>query len=817
MQKVPNLNSEKNSQSSKKEKFDFVQAKAQFICKYPLQIVVAFLIATALLIPVAARLKLHANFLDLLPPKHPSIVNLKELMSHVGGTSFLIAIIESPDEQTSVDATNKFSQRAAAFKQVEYVDNRTNIPEFENRKLLFLKLDSVSKLKKEVDDLVGFYRRKNNPFYLDLLDEKAPTIDTNSFELEEKVSKIGGFSAKEKDSYMQVVLLKPKHPVSDFTRTKQLFEETAQAFAEIKKEFKHPVTLGLTGPYRTRYEEYKTITNDLQRTGLVATFLLILINVVAFRNFRSIIYAYLPLAMGTVWIWAFTEVSIGYLNLITAFLAAILFGMGGDYTFHILVSFEEDFRLTGDAVKAIQKTYAELWNPLWSSMWTTAVVFYAMIISQFEGFRHFGIIAGIGIVISFVIVLIVQPSLIVLGEKYFPKKRKPLKEGVNLSKKTIYGIIIVGLLFSAYSIFQIPYAKFDYDFKDLQAKDDDSIELAEKIGSHFGVHLTPVVFMTPSREVAAKLVNEINHSIETNPKTLFDFAAAVTSHVPRQQQEKIQVLGEIKTLLSKYQPLINKQDAEVRDKIEKLQRQLEPQPFGLNDLPAGVQNQYEGKDHQISAVFVYPNTRIFNGKVAKQFVQEARDFPKPETVKVAGEAVIYADILSLIEHDAPIALGISTIVVFLLVLIHFRRLDHTLWVHAPLAIGGLWMIGMMGAGKLQFNFFNMVIIPSILGVGIDNGIYIFDRYKERSSENFFESMRKSLKGVVLSSATNISGFASIMFAAHQGMGSLGKLGVFGFLGCLLSSVFFIPALIEFFELKYSHLFRRNNPPEEDIR
>ena len=681
--------------TEKEEKPDFIKAQARFICRHALWIVIAFTVATVGLIPVASRLKLHANFLDLLPPTHPSIVNLQELMKHVGGTSFLIAIIESPDEQTSLEATKRFSQKAAKFRQIEYVDNRTDIPAFENRKLLFLKLESVRELKKKIQDLVGYYRRKSNPFYLDLVEEKAPVLDPNSLELEEKVSRIGGFSAKEKDSYMQVVLLKPKHPVSDFTKTKQLFEEIAPAFAEIKKDLKHPVTLGFTGPYRTRYEEYKTIIKDLRQTGTVATILLIVINILAFRNLRSIIYAYLPLAVGTVWIWAFTQVSIGYLNLITAFLAAILFGMGGDYTFHILVSFEEDFRLTGNPEKAVEMTYSELWHPLWSSMWTTAVVFYAMIISQFEGFRHFGIIAGIGIVISFVIVLFLQPALIVLGEKYLPKKRKPLGKEPGVSKPLIYTVIAAGILFTIYSLVQIPQAKFDYDFKDLQAKDDDSIELADKIGSHFGVHLTPVVFMTPNRAMAADLAVKINHSIDTHPGTLFDFAAAITSHVPRDQEAKIQVLGEIKGILDKYKPLLKKQDADTQHKIKILEQQLQPQVFRLEDLPDGIQGQYEGTDHQISTVFVYPAQRIFNGEVAKRFVQEARSFPVPEGVKVAGEAVIYADILSLMERDTPIALGISTLVVFLLVLRHFWRLDHTFWVHAPLVIGGFWMIGMI--------------------------------------------------------------------------------------------------------------------------
>lgn len=793
----------------------FAQAQARFICKYAVWILAGFLLATAALIPVASRLKLHANFLDLLPESHPSIVNLKELMSHVGGTSFLITIVESPDKKTAHQAIQELGRRAALFPEIDYVDNRTGSPDFADRKLLFLKLESVKKLQKDVGDLMGYYRRKSNPFYLDIVAEKEPVIDPQTFELEEKVSRIGGFSSKEKDSYMEVMLLKPKHPVSDFVQTEKLFGEIQQSFSEIKAASAHPVTLGLTGPYRTRYQEFKTINRDLQQTGLIALILLVLINVVAFRNFRSLLYAYLPLAIGTIWIWAFAQISIGYLNLITAFLAAILFGMGGDYTYHILVSFEEDLQLTGDPKKAIQMTYAELWKPLWASMWTTAVVFYSMILSQFEGFRHFGIIAGFGIVISFVLVLFIQPSLIVIIEKYFPIKRRAPKPRAFISKPLIYSIVAVGLLFSLYSVMQIPKTTFDYNFNDLQAKDDDSIMQADKISNHFGVKLTPIIFMTPGREAARALTHEINRYIETHPQTLFDFAASLTSHVPRDQEAKIAVLGEVKTMMEKYRPVISKLGEESREEIEALEKLLSPTPFAADDLPSGIQGQYEGRDGHLSAVFVYPNQRIFNGKVAMRFIKEARDFPVAPGIKVAGEAAIYADILTHIEEDTPVALGISIVVVFLLIVFYFRRLDHVLWIHAPLAIGVLWMIGLMAIFDLKFNFFNMLIIPAILGVGIDNGIYIFDRYKERRSENFFESMSKSSRGVLLASATNIAGFASIMFVSHQGMASMGKIAVFGFVGCLLSSVLFIPALIELFELKYAHLFRRTD--EENLR
>ncbi len=786
----------------------FLKQLSAFVCKNALWIVISFAAVTAALIPFSAKLKLRANFLDLLPASHPSIVNLKELVSHVGGTSFLIAVVESQDEKTSVEATRRFAQRAASFKQVDYVDNRTDIPEFANRKLLFLNLKSTELLKKNIENLLGYYRRKSNPFYVDLLDEEEPKVD-EGLELEQKVSKIGGFSAKNQDTFMQVILIKPKHPVSDFTKTQQLFEESKAAFAEIQKDFKKPVTLGLTGPYRTRYEEYRTIKHDLAVTGLIVTVLLVLINLIAFPNIRSLVYVYLPLAMGQIWVWAFTEFTIGYLNLITAFLAAILFGMGSDYSLHLLVNFEEDLIETGDVEKSIEMTYSELWKPMWSSVWTTAAVFFAMMISQFEGFRHFGFIAGIGIAISFVVILFVQPSLIVLMEKHFPLKRKAPVPSKDVSRPVIYSIIGAGILFTLFSLTQIPKATFNYNFMDLQAKGDDSIDLALRVGEHFGVHLNPVVFITPNRQTAGELADRVNAYVDTHPGTFFDFAAAVTSHVPKQQDEKIKVLGEIDGIIEKYQPVIQKLDEETRVKINDLRAQLKPTPFTLKDLPEGIQSQYEGEKKEISAVFIYPAVRILHGDKAKKFVQEARDFPVPPGVKLAGEPLIYADILKLIERDTPVALAISTLVVFLLVLIHFRRLDHALWVHVPLAIGCLWMIGMMGIAGLKFNFFNMVIMPSILGVGIDNGIYIFDRYKQRAGENFFETMRKSVKGVLLASGTSIAAFGSIMFATHQGMASMGKLGFFGFLSVMLASIVFVPALIEFFELKYSHLFRRD--------
>ena len=782
---------------------------ARFVYKYAPWILAAIVLSCAAAAPFAKNLKLHANFLELLPAETPSVVNLKELTSHVGGTSFLICVIESPNESTARIAAERLSEEAAKFESVDYVDNRSSVPAFENRKLLFLKLESVAKLKQDVRDILGYYRRQANPFFVDLLNEQAPEIDVASYELEQKVYRVGSFEGKDKKNFMRVVLVKPRHTIGDFADSRKLFNRTLATFETIKQDLKHPVTLGLTGPYRTRESEYRTLKRDLRWTGIITTVLLAIIMLTAFRNLRCLVYTYLPLSAGIFLTLAFTQIAIGYLNLITAFLVSILLGMGSDYTLHILVSLENDIRhQNGDILKALDQTYNELWKPLMSSMLTTAVAFYAMVISGFEGFRHFGLIAGVGIVISFVVVFYGLPSLFVLGEKYFPAKRKPAPKPKPIHRNGIYAILIACALFSAYSITQLHAMKFNYDFSDLQAKNDNTIELAERIGHYFGVQLNPVGLITPTRERADEITDRINAYIKTKPNTNFDFATSLTTHVPQDQDAKIKILGEIEALLAQREAVIAKLEGTDKERIEELRAQLKAQPLAIDDLPAGMQRQYEGDERAISIVFVYPNDRIIDGRVTKKFVNELRSLDLGPDIKLAGEAVLFADVLSRLENDTPVVMFVSFLTVIGLLFIHFRRPDHVLWVLAPVIIGFLWTCGMAGASDLHYNFINLTILPSILGVGIDSGIYIFDHYRSKRDDNFFVSMQKTSKGVLLSSLTNIAAFASLAFAHHRGMASLGLLGVFGFTSCLLASVYFVPSLIEFYELRTQHIFNR---------
>jgi predicted RND superfamily exporter protein len=41
----------------------------------------------------------------------------------------------------------------------------------------------------------------------------------------------------------------------------------------------------------------------------------------------------------------------------------------------------------------------------------------------------------------------------------------------------------------------------------------------------------------------------------------------------------------------------------------------------------------------------------------------------------------------------------------------------------------LWLVGLMGLLGVRFTLFNIPILPAILGIGVDNGVYLTDRIR----------------------------------------------------------------------------------------
>ena len=119
----------------------------------------------------------------------------------------------------------------------------------------------------------------------------------------------------------------------------------------------------------------------------------------------------------------------------------------------------------------------------------------------------------------------------------------------------------------------------------------------------------------------------------------------------------------------------------------------------------------------------------------------------------------------------------------------------------PLAM--VWItltLGLMRLAGLDFNFANLVAVPLIIGVGIDNGVHVISRLRYEGDEGMEIVLRHTGRAILIASLTTMIGFGSLALAGHNGMQSLGLVLLLGVGSCLITSTVVLPNLLVFLRI-----------------
>jgi hopanoid biosynthesis associated RND transporter like protein HpnN len=202
--------------------------------------------------------------------------------------------------------------------------------------------------------------------------------------------------------------------------------------------------------------------------------------------------------------------------------------------------------------------------------------------------------------------------------------------------------------------------------------------------------------------------------------------------------------------------------------------------------------RFQGKDKKF-LIYAYPSEIIWKEEVMKAVVRDLKDV-SPDAM---GMAVIFNHILDQLKQDflkvALIALG----VVFFVILMDYRRLSHTLLTLMPLVFGVIMMVGVMNFFGMKFNIINIGMVPLIIGIGIDYGVYIVHRWisEGKGISSLKPIVESTGRAVALSALTTMIGFGAIMLANYQGLVLMSQTLVMGIGFCLLAAVIMLPSLL----------------------
>ena len=95
----------------------------------------------------------------------------------------------------------------------------------------------------------------------------------------------------------------------------------------------------------------------------------------------------------------------------------------------------------------------------------------------------------------------------------------------------------------------------------------------------------------------------------------------------------------------------------------------------------------------------------------------------------------------------------------------------------------------------MLNLANTIFLPLVIGAGVEYGVIIIERWRQRPIGRQVALPHSTGMGVLLAGFTTTVGFASLMISRHQGIHSLGVLTTLGSLAVLAAALLFLPALL----------------------
>jgi len=119
----------------------------------------------------------------------------------------------------------------------------------------------------------------------------------------------------------------------------------------------------------------------------------------------------------------------------------------------------------------------------------------------------------------------------------------------------------------------------------------------------------------------------------------------------------------------------------------------------------------------------------------------------------------------------------------------------------PLAFGIFWMVGLMHLVGMQLTVMNVMGLPLIVGIGIDDGVHIVHRWKHEGKGKIGVVFSSTGKAILLTSLTTMLAFGSLVFSIWRGFGHLGAALFLGVGACFLATVLGLSGLIGLSERK----------------
>ena len=623
-------------------------------------------------------------------------------------------------------------------------------------------------------------------------------------------------------------------------------------------EFKG-VTVGLTGSPVLENEEMATSQKDITLATGISLALTVVLLLLAFRGVLNVIAAMVSLLVAISLSFGFATLAVGHLNILSMVFAIMLIGIGIEYGIQVVLRYQEELRLGEGELSAIETGLScNVWAIVMAAA-TVAAAFLTFIFTDFKGIAELGIIAAGGVAICVAVTFTVLPAMLVLlarVRKPHAKLTKPQAKD-SAVKALLYGhpkvVIAATAICCCASLYPLAKISFDYNLMNLQAKGLESVSYAYKLmrskenAGYFAAltaggreeaaaktkvlealptvdHVVSLATFVPDhqKEKLAELaairqelsgVNpgkyEEDLSLMELPTVFENFRNATVALSAKLEAEKspdAKKVGAFLVILDKFFAGLEKEKdrnavgmlqdfqggmfRELPEKIALLKESLNATPITDADIPVELRSRFVGKTGKLM-LQVAPKGEIFDLKPLKAYLKDVRSVDPHAT----GEPVMVYESMTIMRDAYRMAFIYAFFAIVLILLVTFRSLKFTLIGLIPLVVGILFMVAGMWLCGISFNSANIIVMPLVLGIAVDSGIYMINRFRREEGSAASVVTSSTGLGVFLNTLTIMASFGALMVAHHQGVFSIGVVMSLGMFACQIAFMITLPAVL----------------------
>jgi predicted RND superfamily exporter protein len=598
------------------------------------------------------------------------------------------------------------------------------------------------------------------------------------------------------DSTVALIFISPDFQTFNSQEGGKLINHLRDCIQEFNKA--HPeVEVLMHGAVVESANNASTMKRDIAITIGISLVLILLYLCLSFKSYNIIWQNVLPIVYGTIFSLACMYWIKGGMSLMAMGVGAVILGVALSYCLHIIVH----QRFVGDVEQMLKDEAV----PVFLGCLTTIGAFLGLMFTESELLKDFGLFATFALIGSTFFALVFLPHFLNVKDAKHSKKAFKLIDKINnypydrnpFIITTLCIVILIGFIFSGKVQFDNDLKNIGYESEDFQK----SQKLYAEKNDHGGVQRYYAVTAEDLDEAL-----DANKALSTKLDSLrragdlFNYTpvASMLLQSQAEQERRIAAWQRYWTPEKVAQAMAAVRSAAVKNDLSpdifvpfQAMVEAEYEPGNLYEsgvVPDGLLCNFIEKTDGKYLIFNAP-------QMTKEKVGEVNDFVASQPHALVVDPLYYTgSLISLIHKDFSMALLISSIFVFVVLLLSFRNLLISLLAFMPMFLSWYVVQGWMAILGLSFNMINIVISTFIFGIGVDYSIFVMKGLMEKQRQEESRLLEYHKVAIFFSALVLIIVMAGMLFAKHPTIVSIGECALIGMISTILITYTLQPLL-----------------------